>query len=104
MDDIHFAPPKNPWNDDSPVDTNKEWLPVVSKGSGSLRRRANGSLRDRANGSLRDRFLQKACRACMRVDMFARDVCLYTRMREHVCACLCLSACISHDICDVYVS
>ena len=73
-------------------------------GSGSLRRRANGSLRDRANGSLRDRFLQKACRACMRVDMFARDVCLYTRMREHVCACLCLSACMSHDICDVYVS
>ena len=56
------------------------------------RRRANGSLRDRANGSLRDRFLQKACRARMRVDMFARDVCLYTRMREHVCACLCLSA------------
>ena len=73
-------------------------------GSGSLRRRANCSLRDRANGSLRDRFLQKACRACMRVDMFARDVCLYTRMREHVCACLCLLACISHDICDVYVS
>ena len=33
-----------------------------------------------------------------------RDVCLYTRMREQECACLCLLACISHDICDVYVS
>ena len=52
------------------------------RGSGSLRRRANGSLRDRANGSLRDRFLQKACRACMRVDMFApRCMFIYAHAR-----------------------
>ena len=51
-------------------------------GSGSLRRRANGSLRDRANGSLRDRFLQKACRACMRFDMFAsRCMFIYAHAR-----------------------
>ena len=53
-----------------------------SSGSGSLRRRANGSLRDRANGSLRDRFLQKAYRACMRVDMFTwRCMCIYAHAR-----------------------
>ena len=51
-------------------------------GSGSLRRRANVSLRDRANGSLRDRFLQKAYRACMRVDMFAwRCMFIYAHAR-----------------------
>ena len=27
MDEIHFAPPKKPWNDDSPVNTNKQWFP-----------------------------------------------------------------------------
>ena len=26
MDEIHFAPPKKPWNDDSPVNTNKQWF------------------------------------------------------------------------------
>ena len=31
MDEIHFAPPKKPWNDDSPVNTNKQWFPMVSK-------------------------------------------------------------------------
>ena len=25
------APPKNPWNDDSPVNPNKQWLPIISK-------------------------------------------------------------------------
>ena len=31
MDEIHFAPPKKPWNDDSPVNTNKHWVPMFSK-------------------------------------------------------------------------
>ena len=26
VNEIHFAPPKNPWNDDSLVTTNKQWL------------------------------------------------------------------------------
>ena len=29
--EIHFAPPKRPWSDDSPVNTGKQWLPMVSK-------------------------------------------------------------------------
>ena len=31
MGEIHFAPPKKPWNDDSPVNTNKHWCPMISK-------------------------------------------------------------------------
>ena len=31
VDEIHFAPPKKPWNDDSPVSTSKQWFPMVSK-------------------------------------------------------------------------
>ena len=31
VDGRNFAPPKKPWNDDSPVNTNKQWLPMVSK-------------------------------------------------------------------------
>ena len=31
MDAIHFAPPKKPWNDDSPVNTNKQWFSMVAK-------------------------------------------------------------------------
>ena len=31
MDEIHFAPPQKPWKDDSPVNTNKQWFPTVSK-------------------------------------------------------------------------
>ena len=31
MDEIHFAPPKRPWNDNSPVHTNKQWFPIVSR-------------------------------------------------------------------------
>ena len=31
MDGQNPAPPKRPWRNDSPVDTNKQWLPVVSK-------------------------------------------------------------------------
>ena len=27
IDEIHFAPPKKPWNDESPVNTNKQWFP-----------------------------------------------------------------------------
>ena len=30
MDEIHFAPPKRPWRDDSPVNTNKQWFPILS--------------------------------------------------------------------------
>ena len=30
MDEIHSAPPKKPWNDDSPVNTNRQWFPMVS--------------------------------------------------------------------------
>ena len=30
-DEIHFAPPKKPWHDDSPVNTNRPWIPMVSK-------------------------------------------------------------------------
>ena len=26
MDEIHFAPAKNPWNGDSSVDTNQQWI------------------------------------------------------------------------------
>ena len=26
MDEIHFAPPKKPWNGDSPVNTKKQWF------------------------------------------------------------------------------
>ena len=26
MEEIHFAPPKKPWSDDSPVNTKKKWL------------------------------------------------------------------------------
>ena len=70
----------------------------VLVGSGSLRRRANGSLRDRANGSLRDRFLQKACRACMRVDMYASR-CMFVLICAHVFACMRLSVLVG-----VYVS
>ena len=29
MDEIHFAPPEKPWNDDSPVNANEQWLPIV---------------------------------------------------------------------------
>ena len=31
MDEIRFAPPKKPWHDDSPVTTNQQWFPMVSK-------------------------------------------------------------------------
>ena len=31
MDEIHFAPPKKPWNDDSPANTNEQWFPMVLK-------------------------------------------------------------------------
>ena len=31
MDEIHFAPPKKPWNDNSPVNTNNQWVPMFSK-------------------------------------------------------------------------
>ena len=30
MDEIHFAPPKTPWKDDSFVNANKERFPMVS--------------------------------------------------------------------------
>ena len=30
MDEIHFSPPKTPWNDDSPVNTNRQCFPKVS--------------------------------------------------------------------------
>ena len=33
IDEIHFAPPQTPWNDDSPVNTNKQWFPMHSKWS-----------------------------------------------------------------------
>ena len=29
MDEIHFALPKKPWDDDSLVNTNKQWSPMV---------------------------------------------------------------------------
>ena len=29
--EIHFAPPKRPWNEHSPVNTGKSWFPIVSK-------------------------------------------------------------------------
>ena len=29
--DEHFALPKKPWNDDSPVNTNKPRFPMISK-------------------------------------------------------------------------
>ena len=29
--EIHFAPPKKPGNDNSPVNTRKQWFPMVSK-------------------------------------------------------------------------
>ena len=29
--EIHFAAPKKPWHDDSPVNTNEKWFPMVSK-------------------------------------------------------------------------
>ena len=31
VDKIHLAPPKKPWNDDSPVDTKKQWPFMVSR-------------------------------------------------------------------------
>ena len=31
MDEQNPALPKNPWNDDSPVNTKKQWSPMVSK-------------------------------------------------------------------------
>ena len=31
MDEIHFAPPKKPWNDDFLVNTSQQWFPMVSK-------------------------------------------------------------------------
>ena len=31
VDGRNPAPPKNPWNDDSSVNTNKQWLPLLSK-------------------------------------------------------------------------
>ena len=31
VDGRNPAPPKTPWNDDSLVNTNKQWLPMVSK-------------------------------------------------------------------------
>ena len=31
VDGRNPAPPKKPWNDDSPVNTNKQWFPMVSK-------------------------------------------------------------------------
>ena len=31
MDEIHFGPPKKPWNDDSPANTSKQCFPVISK-------------------------------------------------------------------------
>ena len=31
VDGRNPTPPKKPWNDDSPVNTNKQWLPMVSK-------------------------------------------------------------------------
>ena len=31
VDGRNPAPPEKPWNDDSPVNTNKQWLPMVSK-------------------------------------------------------------------------
>ena len=31
MDGRNPAPPKRPWRDDSPVNTNKQWFPMVSK-------------------------------------------------------------------------
>ena len=31
VDGRTFAPPEKPWNDGSPVNTNKHWLPMVSK-------------------------------------------------------------------------
>ena len=35
MHDIHFAPPKKPWNDESPVNTNKQWIqPWFASGAG----------------------------------------------------------------------
>ena len=30
MDEIHVAPPKKPWNDHSPGNTHKQWLPMAS--------------------------------------------------------------------------
>ena len=31
VDGRNPAPPQRPWKDDSPVNTNKEWLPMISK-------------------------------------------------------------------------
>ena len=31
MEGRNPAPPKKPWNDDSPVNTNNQWFPMVSK-------------------------------------------------------------------------
>ena len=31
VDGRNPAPPKKPWNDDSPVNTNTQWFPMVSK-------------------------------------------------------------------------
>ena len=31
MDAIHVAPPKKPWNDDSPVNTSKQWCDMASE-------------------------------------------------------------------------
>ena len=46
--EIHFAPPKKPWNDDSPVNTNKQWCTMVSKwcGISSIHSTFGGELED----------------------------------------------------------
>ena len=31
VDEIHFAPPKEPWNDGYPANSNEQWFPMVSK-------------------------------------------------------------------------
>ena len=31
MDEIHFAPPKNPWNVDSPANMNEQWCLMVAQ-------------------------------------------------------------------------
>ena len=31
MDGRNPAPPKKPWNDDSPANTNEQWFPMVLK-------------------------------------------------------------------------
>ena len=31
VDEIHFAPPVKPWNDESTVHTNRRWFPMASK-------------------------------------------------------------------------